>query len=84
MGYLSVVLGVVVALVVVVRKWGECLKSCLYECAPIYQFDQYGMLYTSACDKMCEVSEMFRYRLDSGSVILTDDGTHFGIDVGPF
>ena len=37
-----------------------------------------------ACDKMCEVSEMFRYRLDSGSVILTDDGTHFGIDVGPF
>ena len=37
-----------------------------------------------ACDKMCKVSKMFRYRLDSGSVILTDDGTHFGIDVGPF
>ena len=37
-----------------------------------------------ACDKMCKVYKMFRYRLDSGSVILTDDGTHFGIDVGLF
>ena len=38
-----------------------------------------------ACDKMCEVSQMFRYRLDYGSVILiTDDGTHFGFDVGLF
>ena len=37
---------------------------------------------TLACDKMCEVSKM--YRLDSGSVTLTDDVTHFGIDVRPF
>ena len=37
-----------------------------------------------ACDKMCKVSKMFRYRLDSGSLIPTDDRTHFGIDVGPF
>ena len=37
-----------------------------------------------ACDKMCKVSKMFRYWLDFGSVILTDDGTLFGIDVRPF
>ena len=35
-----------------------------------------------ACDKMCKVSKMFWYRLDSGSVILTDDGTLFVFDVG--
>ena len=42
------------------------------------------MYCTVACDKMCKVSKMFKYWLDSGSVFLTDDGTHFGIDVGPF
>ena len=61
----------------VVEIWFESLIPFLLKDSHIVQC---GL----ACDKMCEVYKMFRYRLDSGSVILTDDGTHFGCDVGPF
>ena len=53
-------------------------------CGQLYFAYMQSLHICLACDKMCKVSKMFRYRLDSGSVILTDDGTHFGIDVGPF
>ena len=39
---------------------------------------------TIAWDKMCETSQKFKYRLDSGSGCPKESRTHFGIDVSPF
>ena len=44
----------------------------------------YGASCTLACDKMCEMSRRFKYRLDSGSGCPKEARTHFGINVGPF
>ena len=37
-----------------------------------------------AWDKMCKMSQKFKYQLDSGSGCPKESRTHFGIDVGPF